>query len=75
MCVPFLTSGGSKEILCYDDIEKFRQSCGSSSVMIARAAEWNTSVFRREGKLPVKDVVKEYLKIVSIIKAEFSSPI
>ncbi|XP_060587276.1 tRNA-dihydrouridine(20) synthase [NAD(P)+]-like [Ruditapes philippinarum] len=60
--IPVIANGGSKEIQCYDDIEKFRQSCGTTSVMIARAAEWNTSVFRKEGKLPVKDVVKEYLK-------------
>lgn len=50
--------------MCYADIEKFRNASGTSSVMIARAAEWNTSVFRKEGKLPIFDVVRQYLKIV-----------
>ncbi|XP_045192611.2 tRNA-dihydrouridine(20) synthase [NAD(P)+]-like [Mercenaria mercenaria] len=63
LTIPVIANGGSKDIQCYDDIEKFRQSCGTTSVMIARAAEWNTSVFRKKGKLPVKDVIKEYLKI------------
>lgn len=36
---------------------------GCSSVMIARAAEWNCSIFRKEGLLPMDTVIKEYLKI------------
>ncbi|KAL4234049.1 tRNA-dihydrouridine(20) synthase [NAD(P)+]-like protein [Mactra antiquata] len=61
--IPVIANGGSKEILHYSDIDKFRESCGASSVMIARAAEWNTSIFRSDGPLPVKDVVKEYIKV------------
>lgn len=30
--------------------------------MLARAAEWNCSVFRKEGPLPMEDVIKSYLK-------------
>jgi len=36
--------------------------------MVARAAQWNTSIFRREGKLPVKDVARDYLKIVIVFR-------
>jgi tRNA-dihydrouridine synthase 2 len=32
--------------------------------MVARAAEWNPSVFRQEGPLPVIDVVKRFLQYV-----------
>ena len=39
----------------------FRASTGASSVMIARQAEWNCSIFRKEGKLPLYDVIKAYL--------------
>ena len=39
----------------------FWRETGASSVMIARAAEWNTSIFRKEGKLPIKEVVSRYL--------------
>ena len=41
-----------------------KRDCGVSSVMVARAAEWNPSVFRKDGKLDVHDVIKEYLKYV-----------
>jgi len=30
--------------------------------MLARAAQWNCSVFRKEGALPMEDVIKAYLK-------------
>jgi tRNA-dihydrouridine synthase 2 len=60
------SSGGSKDtIMKYDDIAVFRTSTNTSSVMIARAAQWNTSVFRKEGLLPIDDVIKAYLKYVS----------
>ncbi|CAH1780377.1 unnamed protein product [Owenia fusiformis] len=61
--IPVIANGGSKEIKEYGDIEKFRLSCGASSVMIARAAEHNNSIFRKEGKLPLDDVIKAYLKL------------
>ena len=54
-------SGGSKELFKFEDIEVFRASTGASSVMIARQAEWNCSIFRKEGKLPLYDVIKAYL--------------
>lgn len=56
-------SGGSKEIEKYDDILRFRKSTGASSVMIARAAQYNSSVFRSSGKLPLDEVIPAYLKL------------
>lgn len=56
-------SGGSKEIDKYSDIFKFKEACGCSSVMIARAAEWNCSIFRKKGILPMDTVINEYLKL------------
>lgn len=50
-------SGGSKEIGSHEDIEKFRNECGASSVMLARAAMWNCSILRPEGFLPLDTVV------------------
>lgn len=55
-------SGGSKEIEINEDIKKFKDETGCSSVMIARAAEWNVSIFRKEGKLPLDEVISTYLK-------------
>lgn len=48
--IPVIANGGSKEIKKYEDILKFRELSGSSSVMIARAAEHNVTIFRKEGK-------------------------
>ena len=55
-------SGGSGEIKCFDDIEIFKQATGCSSVMLARAAEWNPSIFRREGFVATDDLVRSYLR-------------
>ena len=55
-------SGGSKDIETYEDIVKFKNATNASSVMVARAAQWNCSVFRKEGKLPLDEVITDYLK-------------
>lgn len=36
---------------------------GCASVMLARAAEWNCSIFRKDGMLPMDTIIKEYLKL------------
>jgi tRNA-dihydrouridine synthase 2 len=61
LSVAFIYSGGSKEIERYEDIAKFREETGCSSVMLARAAQWNCSIFRPEGLLPLDDVIAAYL--------------
>lgn len=48
------------------DIAEFRRLTGASSVMLARAAMWNPSVFNSGGPLPVETVMEEYLKYVSL---------
>lgn len=64
--IVWFDSGGSKEIIkVYEDIAVFKQATGCSSAMIARAAEWNPTIFRADGKLPLLDVVKQYVKVVS----------
>ncbi|XP_013404465.1 tRNA-dihydrouridine(20) synthase [NAD(P)+]-like isoform X1 [Lingula anatina] len=64
LTIPVIANGGSKNhIRKYEDIEWFRLETGADSVMIARTAEWNTSVFRKEGMLPTDEVIKAYLKI------------
>ncbi|XP_068621245.1 tRNA-dihydrouridine(20) synthase [NAD(P)+]-like isoform X1 [Battus philenor] len=61
--IPVIANGGSKEIEKYKDIFKFKEMTGCTSVMLARAAEWNCSIFRKEGLLPMDTVIKEYLKL------------
>lgn len=45
------------------DIFRFKADTGCSSVMLARAAEWNCSIFRKEGLLPMDEVIRAYLKL------------
>lgn len=47
--IPVIANGGSRDIERFTDIAKFKEMCGASSVMIARAAEWNVSIFRPQG--------------------------
>lgn len=45
-------SGGSKDIEKHSDIYKFKEQCGTTSVMIARAAQWNVSIFKKDNCKP-----------------------
>lgn len=64
-------SGGSSEIHCYEDIEKFRQATGCSSVMVARAAQWNPSIFCADGMKPLEEVLKRFIDYVSMFTIVF----
>lgn len=59
--VPVIANGGSRRIACRADIDTFRDSCGASSVMVARAAMWNMSVFSPGGPQPLDDVITQLL--------------
>lgn len=63
LSIPVIANGGSTEISNYEQMIAFREATGASSVMIARSAQWNCSVFRKEGPLPIDDVIAEYLKL------------
>lgn len=61
--IPIIANGGSLDLVKNNsDIEKFRETTGASSVMLARAAMWNPSVFSSQGLLPVEKVMEEYVK-------------
>ncbi|XP_075214578.1 dihydrouridine synthase 2 isoform X2 [Lycorma delicatula] len=62
LSIPVIANGGSLEIENYEDMDKFKELTGCSSTMVARAAEWNCSIFRKEGKLPINDVITAYLR-------------
>lgn len=57
--IPVIANGGSLDIVTHDDIATFQSKAGCSSVMVARAAQYNQSVFRKEGVLPLDDVCRE----------------
>lgn len=60
--IPVIANGGSGEFQTYEEIKKFQQETGAASVMIARQAEWNCSIFRKEGKLPLDTVIEKYIR-------------
>ncbi|KAM3870216.1 tRNA-dihydrouridine(20) synthase [NAD(P)+]-like [Diretmus argenteus] len=61
--IPVIANGGSLDLVkTSGDIQEFRKTTGASSVMLARAAMWNPSVFRSQGLLPVEEVMEGYLK-------------
>lgn len=62
LSIPVIANGGSRDIEKRSDILKFKEITGCSSVMIARSAEWNCSIFRKEGLLSMDDIVVAYLK-------------
>lgn len=61
--IPVIANGVSLLVNTYKDIEKYRQETGCSSVMLARAAQWNPSIFRKEGCLSASQVITEYIKL------------
>ncbi|XP_036399616.1 tRNA-dihydrouridine(20) synthase [NAD(P)+]-like [Megalops cyprinoides] len=61
--IPVIANGGSLDLVkSYSDIQTFREATGASSVMLARAAMWNPSVFRSQGALPLEKVMEEYIQ-------------
>lgn len=61
--IPVIANGGSSDIVkTFEDMEKFREATGASSVMLARAAMWNPSIFRQQGALSVEEVMEDYIR-------------
>ncbi|EDW82749.2 uncharacterized protein Dwil_GK10156 [Drosophila willistoni] len=61
--IPVIANGGSRHMHCYDDLLKFQLECGAASVMVARAAQLNVSIFRRDGLLPMDEIITKYLRL------------
>ncbi|KAG6554846.1 hypothetical protein Mapa_003429 [Marchantia paleacea] len=59
LSIPVIANG---DVFEYEDFQRIKDATGAASVMVARAACWNVSVFRPEGKLPWEDVKREYIK-------------
>uniref|UniRef100_A0A0R3RG03 DRBM domain-containing protein n=1 Tax=Elaeophora elaphi TaxID=1147741 RepID=A0A0R3RG03_9BILA len=60
------SSGFSGSVKEYEDIVKFWEQSGASSVMIARKALSNPSIFRPEGFVSFEDEVCRFLKMTEI---------
>ncbi|XP_053522536.1 tRNA-dihydrouridine(20) synthase [NAD(P)+]-like isoform X2 [Artibeus jamaicensis] len=63
LSIPVIANGGSHDhIKDYLDMEDFRQATAASSVMVARAAMWNPSIFLKEGLRPLEEVMRKYIR-------------
>ncbi|KAJ3616275.1 hypothetical protein Zmor_011957 [Zophobas morio] len=62
--IPVIANGASLDIAVYDDIAAVKQKTGCASVMLARAAQWNPSIFSF-GKTTANplDNAREYIKL------------
>ena len=60
MKIPLIANG---DLFTKHDIQRLKDLNIVDSFMIARAAQWNPSVFRKEGLLPIEDVMLEYLNL------------
>uniref|UniRef100_A0A6P8QKG8 tRNA-dihydrouridine(20) synthase [NAD(P)+]-like isoform X2 n=1 Tax=Geotrypetes seraphini TaxID=260995 RepID=A0A6P8QKG8_GEOSA len=61
--IPIIASGGSYNYIKeHSGIETFRQTTSASSVMVARAAMWNPSIFSKDGTVSLEKVMQEYIK-------------
>ncbi len=73
--LPVIANGGSGNSRgswsnTHEGITSFWKESGASSVMVARAAEWNPSVFSPQGKLPIMEIVDMYVDLA----VEFDQP-
>lgn len=56
LSIPVIANG---DVFEYDDFQLIKNVTGAASVMVARGAMWNASIFRSKGKLLWEDVKRE----------------
>ncbi|XP_059624510.1 uncharacterized protein LOC132267360 [Cornus florida] len=59
LSIPVIANG---DVFEYEDFQRIKVATGASSVMAARGALWNVSVFSPHGKVPWEDVKREYVR-------------
>ncbi|KAJ3044767.1 tRNA-dihydrouridine(20) synthase [NAD(P)+]-like [Rhizophlyctis rosea] len=57
--IPVIANG---DIYTLEDVKRLKELSGISSFMMARAAEQNVSIFRREGPIPRREILEEYIR-------------
>ncbi|XP_028245416.1 tRNA-dihydrouridine(20) synthase [NAD(P)+]-like isoform X3 [Glycine soja] len=59
LSIPVIENG---DVFENDDVERIKSATGASSVMVARGALWNASMFSPEGKVSYEAVKREYIR-------------
>uniref|UniRef100_A0AAV1TAX3 U1-type domain-containing protein n=1 Tax=Peronospora matthiolae TaxID=2874970 RepID=A0AAV1TAX3_9STRA len=70
LSVPVLANG---DVFRYEDIDNLCKISGASSFLIARGALANPSIFRKEGLLPMDQVVRDYLGVAAEVDNVFQN--
>ncbi|CAF2110621.1 unnamed protein product [Brassica napus] len=59
LSIPVIANG---DVLEYDDFSRIKTATGAASVMVARGAMWNASIFSPKGKSHWEDVKNKYIR-------------
>ncbi|CAH8384267.1 unnamed protein product [Eruca vesicaria subsp. sativa] len=59
LSIPVIANG---DVLEYDDFSRIKAATGAASLMVARGAMWNASIFSPIGKSHWEDVKKKYIR-------------
>ncbi|KAM3756844.1 hypothetical protein ACB098_02G143500 [Castanea mollissima] len=59
LSIPVIANG---DVFEYDDFRCVKDATGASSVMVARGALWNASIFSPKGKVSWEDVKRDYIR-------------
>ncbi|EEE61392.1 hypothetical protein OsJ_15567 [Oryza sativa Japonica Group] len=59
LSIPVIANG---DVFEYEDFKRIKDATGAASVMVARGAMWNASIFCPKGKTPWEDVKREYVR-------------
>ncbi|KAL3526945.1 hypothetical protein ACH5RR_011601 [Cinchona calisaya] len=59
LSIPVIANG---DVFEFEDFDRVKVATGASSVMVARGALWNASIFSPNGKVPWEDVKRKYLR-------------
>ncbi|XP_058069538.1 uncharacterized protein LOC131218773 isoform X4 [Magnolia sinica] len=66
LSIPVIANG---DVFEYEDFQRIKNATGASSVMVARGALWNASIFSPKGKLAWEDVKREASYGTMMLKA------
>ncbi|KAG2567638.1 hypothetical protein PVAP13_7NG338900 [Panicum virgatum] len=59
LSIPVIANG---DVFEYEDFKRIKDATGAASVMVARGAMWNASIFCAKGKTPWEEVKREYVR-------------
>uniref|UniRef100_A0A915BD79 DRBM domain-containing protein n=1 Tax=Parascaris univalens TaxID=6257 RepID=A0A915BD79_PARUN len=72
LSIPVIANGASGIVKEFKDVEQFRRESEASSIMLARRALSNPSVFRPQGLLTMQEEITDFLKLACEFDENFT---